>query len=253
MKSWIFSLSLLAVSLVACAPMPERPHIPTKWLPSSNFDERRPNFVIIHHTTDDTAAEAIATLTDRRRKLSAHYLIARDGTIYQLVDERARAWHAGESYWGGNSDLNSSSLGIELDNNGDEPFSVTQIEALLGLLYDIKTRHRIPTANYLGHADVAPRRKADPSRYFPWKLLAEHGFGLWCDAHDSTRAMDEMAVLQALGYDVTNLEATIVAFKRHFVQHDLSPELTDDDRGVMLCLLDRKRALVPEDLRSRRF
>jgi N-acetylmuramoyl-L-alanine amidase len=105
--------------------------------------------------------------------VSAHYVIARDGTVYQLVDERARAWHAGDSLWGGMTDLNSASLGIELDNNGAEPFPDVQISALLALLTDLQQRYRIPARNFLGHADIAPKRKGDPSPYFPWQLLAQ--------------------------------------------------------------------------------
>ena len=91
--------------------------------PSPNFDARRPQFVVIHHTSDSSAEESLAILTERAKRVSAHYLIARDGTIFHLVDELARAWHAGESYWSGQRDVNSASIGIELDNNGREPFA----------------------------------------------------------------------------------------------------------------------------------
>src|SRR5471030_1167693 len=125
------SLFVLLTLLTACAPVPQRAGIPTTWQASPNFNERKPNFVVIHHTSDDTVDQALRTLADSARRVSAHYLIGRDGTIIQLVDERARAWHAGESKWGANTDLNSASLGIELDNNGREPFSDAQISALL--------------------------------------------------------------------------------------------------------------------------
>src|SRR3972149_1333212 len=133
---------LAAVLLAACAPLPLTTSVPMQWQPSPNFDERRPNFVIIHATSNDTAEQALRTLTDPVRRVSAHYLIGRDGRIYQLVDERARAWHAGESKWGATTDLNSVSLGIELDNNGDEPFPDAQISALLTLLNDLTDRDR---------------------------------------------------------------------------------------------------------------
>ena len=155
--------------------MPQRTDPSVQWRPSPNFNERRPNFVIVHATGDDTAAQALRTLTDPQSQVSSHYLIGREGTVYQLVDERNRAWHAGESKWGAHTDLNSTSLGIELDNNGREPFPEVQISALLKLLDGIADRYRIPTANYLGHGDIAPRRKVDPSRYFPWKRLADEG------------------------------------------------------------------------------
>ena len=236
------SFGFLLLLLAACAPFPQRAGIPTQWRPSPNFDERRPSFIILHHTGDDTLAEALRALTDPARSVSAHYLIGRDGTIYQLVDERARAWHAGTSKWGSDTDLNSSSLGIELDNNGREPFPGVQIEALLALLDDISRRNRIPAANVLGHADVAPKRKADPSRYFPWRTLAEHGFGLWCDAPwpPAPEAFDAAAALAALGYDVADLGAAIHAFKLHFVQDESPPALTERELGLLYCLLQNK-------------
>ena len=235
-------LIVLALLLAACAPIVQRAGIPTQWRASPNFDERRPNFVIIHHTTNDNADQALRTLTDPARGVSAHYLVGRNGTVYQLVDERARAWHAGASKWGSETDVNSSSLGIELDNNGHEPFPEAQISALLALLADIQNRYRIPRTNFLGHADVAPRRKVDPSGYFPWKTLADRGFGLWCDPPfpDSPLPPNDRVQLQALGYDVSNLDAAIHAFKLHFVQDGDLRVLTDGDRALLRCLLEQK-------------
>lgn len=234
--------ALLAVVVAGCAPLPQRAGIPTQWYPSPNFDKRRPDFVILHDTADDTVEQALRTLTDPQRKVSAHYLIGRDGTIYQLVDERARAWHAGEARWGSDADLNSSSLGIELDNNGAEPFPEAQISALLALLTDIESRYSIPRANFLGHGDIAPGRKVDPSRYFPWKTLAEHGFGLWCDPPwpEPPPDFDGTLGLQALGYDVSDANAAIRAFKRHFAPDETAFGLTDRDRSVLYCLLLKK-------------
>jgi len=223
------------------AELPARADVPLEWRPSPNFDERRPNYVIIHATSDDTADEALRTLTDPQRKVSSHYLIGRDGTVYQLVDERARAWHAGESQWGADTDINSGSLGIELDNNGREPFSNVQISALLSLLGSIAERYRIPAANYLGHGDVAPRRKVDPSAYFPWSILARQGYGLWCDSPlpEPPPAMDAKVALRAIGYDTADLDAALRAFKRHFVQDETTSELTDRVRGMLYCVLSK--------------
>ena len=150
------------------------------------------------------AAITSGPTTLNRSKVSSHYLIARDGRIYYLVDELARAWHAGESYWGGNRDLNSASIGIELDNNGGEPFAEAQIEALIALLADLKARYGIPTANFIGHGDVAPGRKVEPSRWFPWQGLAGHGFGLWCEPPypPAPPDLDSATLLAAFGYDV---------------------------------------------------
>ena len=235
--------SLLALSLLftACAPVPQRAGIPTSWQGSPNFDERRPDLVVIHHTSDDSVDDAMRTLANPVRKVSAHYLIARDGAIIQLVDERARAWHAGESKWGAATDINSASLGIELDNNGRETFSDAQISALLRLLTDIKERYGIPAANFVGHADVAPRRKTDPSRYFPWKVLADQGFGLWCDAPfpEPPPAFDAIAALRALGYDAGNREAAIRAFNLHFLPDESPSRLDERGRALLYCLYQK--------------
>lgn len=235
--------ALLLVSfLTACAPAPPRPlALHGQWRPSPNFDERRANFVVIHHTTDDSAEESLRTLTDPQRRVSAHYLVGRDGAIYQLVDERFRAWHAGESKWGAHTDLNSVSLGIELDNNGREPYADAQISALLALLRGIRERHRIPQRNFLGHADVAPQRKIDPSRYFPWEVLAKHGFGLWCDPPYpvAPSGMDFTLALRVLGYDMSNGDAAIRAFKRHFLKDDTTADLGELERSVLYCLLSK--------------
>ncbi|MDQ1242473.1 MAG: N-acetylmuramoyl-L-alanine amidase, partial [Pseudomonadota bacterium] len=222
-------LLLALLPLAACAPLPQGPEVATRWQPSPNFDERRPNFVILHQTSNDDVEHALRTLTDPLKKVSAHYLIGRDGTVVQLVDERARAWHAGESWWGGLTDLNSASIGIELDNNGEEPFAEPQIAALLELLADLKARYRIPAANFLGHGDVAPGRKVDPSRHFPWLRLAQRGFGLWCESPPPAPAgFDALLALRALGYKVMRSgiprdgagDTALRAFRRHWAGDD---------------------------------
>jgi len=240
---------LLAVLLAACTPLPPRIGAPSQWIPSPNFDARRPNLVIIHHTSDDTMAQALRTLTTPERKVSAHYLIDRKGTVLQLVDESARAWHAGKSWWGGDSDINSASIGIELDNNGSEPFADAQIDALLGVLADIRQRNNIPAANFIGHADVAPTRKDDPSPLFPWKRLAEQGFGLWCDAPwpAAPAGYDLALALTALGYDPATPEASRHAFRSHFGGDQLmrsGPIPAEDEAALAYCLL-RKKAATP--------
>lgn len=241
---------LSALLVGACAPVPERIGHPAAWVPSPNFNDRRPAYVILHHTTNDTAERALNTLTDPLREVSAHYLVGRDGRIYQLVDERRRAWHAGASRWGSDADLNSSSIGIELDNNGREPFPDAQIEALLVLLDDLKTRYRIPAENFLGHADVAPGRKVDPSAWFPWRQLASRGFGLWCDPPlpAAPNGFDAELALQALGYDLSRREAAIQSFKLRYVQTTVDGVLTGEDRDLIHCILQartRSRALDP--------
>lgn len=236
----------LLASLCACTttPAPVGPGIPAAWRPSPNFDERRPNLVVIHHTSDDTVDEAMATLTAPARKVSAHYLVGRDGAVIQLVDERARAWHAGVSYWGGQTDINSASIGIELDNNGFEPFPEAQITALLALLADLKARYNLPAANFVGHADVAPGRKDDPSSLFPWKRLAESGFGLWCDGPGvaAPENFDLPTGLMALGYNPANT-ASLAAFRAHFVREDgVGESELARTASVLACLLRQKAA-----------
>lgn len=233
-----------ALLLAACTQLPVYTTLPVAVHPSPNFGERRPNFVIIHHTTNDTVERALVTLTSPFQQVSAHYLIARDGRIIYLVDEKMRAWHAGDSYWGGNRDLNSASIGIELDNNGREPFSEPQIEALLALLADLKTRWNIPAANFLGHGDVAPGRKVDPSAWFPWQRLAAAGFGLWCDLpYDAApEGVADATLLAALGYEVSVPWSAVAAFKRHWAPGDTTPELTGEQRGLLQCLIRKQQA-----------
>ncbi|MFA5522323.1 MAG: N-acetylmuramoyl-L-alanine amidase [Castellaniella sp.] len=215
-------LFIVAICLVlaACTSVPPRGLAGARFVSSPNFDERRPDLVVIHHTGNNSVQEALDILTAAPRKVSAHYLIGRDGRILQLVDERARAWHAGVSWWMGARDVNSRSIGIELDNNGSEPFPEVQIDALLVLLADLGERYRIPTANYVGHVDVAPGRKVDPSVWFPWDELARHGFGRWCDAPfaPAPAGFDLDLALTALGYDLTRPEVARQAFVHHFAK-----------------------------------
>ena len=240
--------------LTACAStprsgLPQYTQMPVSERPSLNFGPRRPNFVILHHTAGDTAEGSLRTLTNPKFEVSSHYLIGRDGKLYYLVDELARAWHAGEGYWGGTTDLNSASIGIELDNNGNEPFAEPMIDTLLQLLDDLKTRYKIPTANFLAHGDIIPGRKVDPSRFFPWKRLAERGFGLWCEPAEvllttapvPAPGVSDALLLAAFGYDVMRIDATRAAFRRRFLADETSTPLTDNERALLQCLIMRKR------------
>lgn len=149
---------------------------------SPNFDERPSGaciqYIIVHYTAFDTAQKALEWLCDPATKVSAHYLICRTGACYQMVEDHHRAWHAGVSAWKDETNLNHTSLGIELDNNGHEPFSEPQITSLLTLLPVLCDRHAIPPHNILGHEDIAPGRKVDPGPYFPWHTLHQLGWGL---------------------------------------------------------------------------
>ena len=233
--------ALLALLLGACAQLPEYKRLPVVQHPSVNFNERRPSFVILHYTGDADAKRALSTLSNPIAEVSAHYLVARDGTIYYLVDEMKRAWHAGESWWGGPVDMNSASIGIELDNDGRAPYAESQITVLLELLADLRWRYGIPAVNFIGHGDIAPGRKVDPGVQFPWRRLAENGFGLWCDPpfEPVPPGLDDATLLGALGYDVLSIEAAISAFNRHFAGIE-SPRMTDEGRARLYCLVQKK-------------
>lgn len=228
----------LCLALAACVTPPRLGNANAQWHPSPNFGPRKANYVILHHTHADTLQRALAVLTSPVSGVSSHYLIDRDGRVLQLVDETQRAWHAGESYWGGHLDLNSASIGVEIVNNGKEPFPQSQINALLALLADIQVRQNIPRANFIGHADVAPGRKADPSVFFPWRELAIAGFGLWCEPPYELPPDDFDAALglSALGYDVRDLRKAVSAFRLHFA-HAEGKELTWADRAMLYCLV----------------
>ena len=242
------------------------------WVGTTNFSLRRPNIVVIHHTAQNSVDQTLKTFTLKRTQVSSHYVIGRNGEVYHMLNDLYRAWHAGNGQWGSNTDINSASIGIELDNNGFEAFSPLQMASLLELLEDLKTKYNIPTANFIGHSDIAPTRKNDPNRTFPWKLLALKGFGLWYDepidiigepvegsntavgiepsefgrvSNDSTPSPNSISqnpelldvsprvALKIIGYDVTDLPAAIKAFKLHFIQTEVDTTLTDYDLKVL--------------------
>jgi N-acetylmuramoyl-L-alanine amidase len=206
-----------------------------QWIGSVNFGIRKPNFVVIHHTAQDSLAQTIKTFFSTKAGTSAHYVISRDGKVVHMVNDYLRANHAGVSKWGKDTDLNSSSIGIELDNNGlTDPWPDSQINSLIKLLATLKKTYGIPTANFIGHADIAPKRKNDPKN-FPWKKLADKGFGYWYDDVLKNPPADfntEMA-LKYIGYDTSNLSAAITAFKIHYIQTDITPSLTPVDILVL--------------------
>ena len=152
------------------------------WVGTTNFNLRKPNYVVLHHTAQDSTAQTLKTFTLTRTQVSAHYVIGRDGRVYHMLNDYLRAWHGGAARWGNDTDLNSCSIGIELDNNGKEPFAEAQVSSLLKVLTNLKKTYGVPAANFIGHSDIAPSRKTDPSALFPWKRLADAGFGLWYDA-----------------------------------------------------------------------
>jgi N-acetylmuramoyl-L-alanine amidase len=212
-----------------------------EWIGTTNFDLRRPNFVIIHHTAQNSCPQTLQTFTTQASKVSAHYVICKDGTVHHMLNDYMRAWQAGVSKWGNATDINSLSVGIELDNNGFEPFPDVQIGSLLNVLSFLKKTYSIPNANFIGHADIAPGRKVDPNRYFPWQLLASQGFGLWYDTANTIvpEHFDTLRALRIIGYDVSRPDAAIQSFKLHFVQQDSAAGLNDADVKVLCDLAGR--------------
>jgi len=231
----------IALSSAGCAPRPVRSSLASAWWPSPNFNERRPNYIVLHHTGSSSLDAALVTLSSPDKQVSVHYVVARDGRIVQLVDERARAWHAGDSRWGPITDMNSASIGIELDNDGVEAFPAVQITALIALLRDICARERIPATHVIGHADVAPGRKTDPSAMFPWDALAAAGFGFWCapPLPAAADSFDTLIGLQSFGYDVSDAAAALRAFRLHFNRDETSPLPTEHERALVQCLSRR--------------
>lgn len=191
------------------------------WVGTTNLSMRRPNYVIIHHTAQNSCEQTLKTFTQTKNPVSAHYVICKDGTIHHMLNDLLRAHHAGVSKWGNTTDLNSSSIGIELDNNGFEPFAEAQMNSLVILLDRLKKAYSIPASNFIGHGDIAPTRKNDPNWRFPWRMLAEKGFGYWYDDASAISLPANFNHLQALrivGFDIKDTNAAIVGFKRHWLQ-----------------------------------
>ncbi|GGH11606.1 N-acetylmuramoyl-L-alanine amidase [Sphingobacterium alkalisoli] len=213
-----------------------------EWIASINFGLRKPNYVMIHHTAQDSLEQTVKTFHSERAGVSSHYVIGRDGKIVQMVNDYYRGHHAGLGKWGNDTDLNSSSIGIELDNNGiSDPWPEIQIDALVQLLTYLKDAHKIPQANFIGHMDYAPTRKNDPSR-FPWKILAEKGFGFWYDEYLEAPPLgfDPRLALRIIGYDVKNLDAAIKAFKIHYIQKDTTTaSLNEEDLKILYSIFKK--------------
>lgn len=206
------------------------------WAPAMHYDLRRPNYVIIHHTAQHNVAQTIRTFQVPHSKVSAHYVIGKDGRVIQMLNDYDRAWHAGKSKWGNLTDINSASIGIELDNNGREMFPEEQIQSLLILLDTLKAKYYIPQLNFIGHADIAPTRKDDPNITFPWKTLAQRGFGVWYNEDymmNPPANFNPMDALKIMGYDMSNPTAAIQAFKRKFIVKEVNSILTEYDIKVL--------------------
>jgi N-acetylmuramoyl-L-alanine amidase len=210
--------------------------------PSPNFNERvgveGPDILLMHYTGMQSCEAAVQRLTDPAARVSSHYTIDEDGTVYVHVDESLRAWHAGVSHWRGATDINSRSIGIEIVNPGHEfgyrAFPDVQIDAVIELSHGILSRHRIAPRNVIAHSDIAPGRKEDPGELFPWSRLAGEGIGLWVevpavigeslspgDRGDAVRALQMDLAAYGYGIDPTGdydgrTRDVVIAFQRHF-------------------------------------
>lgn len=210
-----------------------------EWVGTTNFSMRKPNFVIIHHTAQNGCEETLKTFTLTRTQVSAHYVVGRDGRVYHMLNDLLRAHHAGVGKWGNVTDMNSCSIGIELDNNGSEPFPEAMMNSLLQLLERLKKAYNIPQANFIGHLDWAPGRKVDPSRFFNWSMLAGKGFGHWYDTSTVhvPAEFDPVQGLRMMGYNTSKPAAAINSYKIHFVPQDTSKILNGQDRKIIYDLM----------------
>lgn len=211
------------------------------WHPSPNFGPRKggavPSLIVVHYTAMDGPKPALDRLCDPAFEVSAHYLIGQGGQIWQMVDEAQRAWHAGRGAWGACTDINSASIGIELCNRGDHPYPQAQIDSLITLMRDIQTRHDIPPSRVIGHSDMAPDRKIDPGRFFPWSQLAQAGVAI--DVPDPDQPIVMLPFGEAarrFGYPMdAGADAVLDAFRQRFRPTVTGP-ITDADRQLMSAL-----------------
>jgi N-acetylmuramoyl-L-alanine amidase len=215
---------------------------------SPNHNERlRPlSMLVLHYTGMETAAAAIDRLCDPAAEVSAHYVVEEDGSIWSLVPEERRAWHAGLSFWRGETDVNSASIGIEIVNPGHEfgyrSFPEPQMAAVEVLASGIVSRHGIAPWNVVGHSDVAPRRKEDPGELFDWPRLARVGVGLWPESAPQAPSADPRGDLARIGYETEDLQATVTAFQRRFRPSRVDGLLDTATRTIIAAAA----ALVPQ-------
>jgi N-acetylmuramoyl-L-alanine amidase len=235
----------------------DRPGLPIIDLPSPNHDERGQavDMLILHYTGMQSAQAALDRLRDPMAAVSSHYVVDEDGTVFRLVPEDRRAWHAGVSFWRGHSALNGRSIGVEIVNPGHEwgyrDFPVLQLAAVCDLCLLVLARHAIPARNVVGHSDVAPDRKDDPGERFDWRALAENGVGLWpADAvdlgvtgvvRDAATLRPVRAALGEIGYRVAPeggldpaLSTVVRAFQRHWRPEAVTGQVDD---GTLVRLL----------------
>lgn len=231
--------------------------------PSPNHDERTLpiTLLVLHYTGMESGEAALKHMCDPAAKVSAHYMVGEDGQIFQLVDEDRRAWHAGISSWGGETNINSASIGIEIVNGGHDfglpDYPDGQIKSVIKLCRDIMTRNNISDFGILAHSDIAPQRKQDPGEKFPWAKLADNGIGIWPEVKTKDRRLlfgenespKNITVLQTalafIGYDIKangkmdpHTDCVIRAFQRRYRSEKIDG-LMDIQTMEILTLLAR--------------
>lgn len=210
--------------------------------PSPNHGERRggavPSLIVLHYTAMESCAAARARLCDPAHEVSAHWLIDTDGRAEALVDESRRAWHAGAGAWGAVTDVNSASIGIELQNSGAQPFAEPQMAALERLLADLRDRWSIPAHRVIAHSDMAPTRKSDPGPRFDWCRLARQGLSVWPAAGATADPAAFLPSLRAFGYPDAAPDALLTAFRLRFRPWATGP-LSPFDAGAAADLARR--------------
>lgn len=216
---------------------------PPVWHPSPNFGPRRndarPDLIVLHYTAMSSAEAALDRLCDPAAEVSAHYLIGRCGTCWHMVTEENRAWHAGAGAWGDVVDVNSRSIGIELDNDGQSPFAAPMMDRLEALLPEITQRWHIPPQRVIGHADMAPGRKLDPGPRFDWRRLARQGLAIWPDLPVAPGDPAEFcAHAHRLGYPSGDPDTLLRVVRDRFRPSADGP-LDAEDAGLMANLCDR--------------
>jgi N-acetylmuramoyl-L-alanine amidase len=221
-----------------------------KQMPSPNFSSRNGagiSMLVLHYTGMKSAKEALDRLCNKDAKVSSHYMVDEDGSIYQLVDESNCAWHAGVSYWRGHNNVNNISIGIEIVNPGHEfgyrMFPQIQMNAVADLCKDIITRNKIAPTNVVGHSDVAPLRKEDPGELFNWHWLAGKGVGLWPVPKDiGEEGESPFRKLSDLGYETpeNNIHESkiITAFQRHFRPSNIDGKWDSECEQILAGLME---------------
>lgn len=215
--------------------------------PSPNFGPRRggarPDMIVLHHTAMRTAKGARDRLCDPATEVSAHYLIGERGEVWHLVDDEKRAWHAGVGQWGGVTDVNSRSIGIELANTGAHPYPAPQMAALEALVAGVMRRWRIAPERVIGHSDMAPARKFDPGPRFDWAWLARRGLSVWAqpripDEVSQRAFLHHAATFGYRLFDGVSPEDVLRAFRMRFRPSATGP-ITPTDCAMIADLAER--------------